>query len=104
MVTNLNDPPVPVESEAPLRSSSKKVRKKRPSGSSSSSQNGPGSAFVSPTTTLVYNEYGELVDIEKVRRPQTSADLSITDTLRLIRKAYHHEVSFVMLVREGVWE
>lgn len=85
MVTNTVDSPgVPESSNsthtAPLRSTSHRAKKKK----ASPSNNGP---------TLVYNEYGELVDIEKIKRPPNSADLSVTETLRLIRKAYHHEVS-----------
>ena len=102
MVTNLNDPPAPGESATPPRSTSKKVRKKK--SPSAAAQNGSGSAFDPPKTTLVYNEYGELVDFEKVKRPHTSADLSVTDTLRLIRKAYHHEVSSTKKISEHVMQ
>jgi hypothetical protein len=95
MVTNNVDSPE--EPSAPLRNSStKKTKKKRSSSSTLASQNGTSSTvFVPPKTTLAYNEYGELFDMEKVKRPQTSADLNVTETLRLIRKAYHHEVRYV---------
>lgn len=43
---------------------------------------------------MAYNEYGELVDVETIRSPLTNSnDLSVTQILRLIRKAYHHDVS-----------
>jgi hypothetical protein len=109
MVTNTVDPPDEASggststlttSPAPVRSSSnsKKPRKKRISPAKQNSGSGTPEAgaagvFVPPKTSLVYNEYGELVDIEKIKRPHSSADLSVTETLRLIRKAYHHEVS-----------
>ena len=103
MVTNNGDPPEASKpsnsaSAAPSRSASHKTRKKRPSpmnNGSGPSHRVSAAAFVPPKTTLVYNEYGELVDIEKIKRPHSSADLSVTETLRLIRKAYHHEVSLL---------
>lgn len=42
---------------------------------------------------MVYNEYGELVDAHSHLQTRNTADLSVTEILRLIRKAYHHDVS-----------
>ena len=42
-----------------------------------------------------YNEYGELVDVETLLNPPTVKDLSTTQILRLIKKAYHHDVRVV---------
>lgn len=41
---------------------------------------------------MVYNEYGELVNAHSHLKARNSADLSVTEILRLIRKAYHHDV------------
>ncbi|KAI9646813.1 hypothetical protein NHQ30_004812 [Ciborinia camelliae] len=40
---------------------------------------------------MVYNEYGELVDAHSHLQAQNTAELSVTEVLRLIRKAYHHD-------------
>ncbi|KAG4027755.1 hypothetical protein MFRU_027g00480 [Monilinia fructicola] len=40
---------------------------------------------------MVYNEYGELVNAHSHLKARNSADLSVTEILRLIRKAYHHD-------------
>ncbi len=57
-----------------------------------SDQNGTESEAEPPMIMLAYNEYGELVELEKLRRPRPSAELSVTETLRLINRAYHYEV------------
>lgn len=41
----------------------------------------------------VYNEYGELVNAVDAQRIPEPADLNVTDWLRLIAKAYRHEVN-----------
>lgn len=46
---------------------------------------------------MVYNEYGELVDAHNHLKARTTTDLSITEIMRLIRKAYHHDVSALYL-------
>ncbi|QSZ36041.1 hypothetical protein DSL72_007165 [Monilinia vaccinii-corymbosi] len=40
---------------------------------------------------MVYNEYGELVDVHSHLQTKNTANLSVTEILRLIRKAYHHD-------------
>jgi len=42
---------------------------------------------------MVYNEYGELVEAQSVLNPPASKDLTVTQILRLIQKAYRHDVS-----------
>lgn len=42
---------------------------------------------------MVYNEYGELVDAHSHLQTKNTQDLSVTEILRLIKKAYHHDVS-----------
>lgn len=42
---------------------------------------------------MVYNEYGELVDAHSHLQTKSTQDLSVTEILRLIKKAYHHDVS-----------
>jgi hypothetical protein len=41
---------------------------------------------------MVYNEWGELVDERSLKTPPKSEDLSSTQLLRVIKKAYHHDV------------
>lgn len=53
-----------------------------------SDQSGNGSGFQLPKVLLAYNDYGELVDVEKLKCPVNSSDLSVTETLRLILRAY----------------
>lgn len=43
--------------------------------------------------SMVYNEYGELVHAAEVRRNPEPDDLTVTQLLRLINKAYRHEAS-----------
>ncbi|KAM0316680.1 hypothetical protein ACHAO8_002965 [Botrytis cinerea] len=40
---------------------------------------------------MVYNEYGELVDAHSHLQTKNTQDLSVTEILRLIKKAYHHD-------------
>lgn len=58
-----------------------------------SDQIGKGLCFELPEGFLAYNDYGELMDVEKLKCPVDSADLTVTETLRLILKAYHNKVS-----------
>jgi hypothetical protein len=59
-----------------------------------SDRSGNGSGFEPPKTLFTYNDYGELVDVEKLKPPVNSADLTVTETLRLILRAYHNKVSY----------
>jgi hypothetical protein len=43
--------------------------------------------------TMAYNEYGELANLEKLQTPLTPTEMTTTQILRVIRRAYHHEVS-----------
>jgi len=43
--------------------------------------------------SMVYNEYGELVDPEKLRTPPIASKLTTTGILRVFKKAFHHYVS-----------
>ena len=43
--------------------------------------------------SMVYNEYGELVSAQSLLIPPTPSELSVTQILRVIKKAYHHDVS-----------
>lgn len=47
----------------------------------------------SSVLSMVYNEYGELVEPENLRRPQIASELTTTGLLRVFKKAYHHYVS-----------
>jgi hypothetical protein len=50
-----------------------------------------------PKVNFVYNDYGDLVDVGKLK---TLADLTVTETLRLILRAHHSKVchqGFVLL-------
>ncbi|TVY91266.1 hypothetical protein LAWI1_G003407 [Lachnellula willkommii] len=40
--------------------------------------------------SMVYNEYGELVEPEDLRRPPIASELTTTGILRVFKKAYHH--------------
>jgi len=42
---------------------------------------------------IAYNDYGKPVDAEKLKRPVNSADLMVTETLRLILRDYHNKVN-----------
>ncbi len=44
------------------------------------------------TVSMVYNEYGELVKEKDAQVSLKSDELSVTQLLRVIKKAYHHEV------------
>jgi hypothetical protein len=41
---------------------------------------------------MVYNEYGELVDERTLKHRPSPSELSVVQILRVIRKAYHHQV------------
>jgi hypothetical protein len=69
-----------------LQKSPKKCRR------SISDQSGNASSSDVSKIQLTYNQYSELVNVEQLMRPPTSAELNITETLRLIYKAYHREV------------
>lgn len=45
------------------------------------------------TGAMVYNEYGELVDENTLHTPQIPQDMTVTQLIRVINKAYHHDVS-----------
>jgi hypothetical protein len=93
MLTAVNDPPN--DPVSPLRTKKAASRRKR----SVSDQSGIGSGFEPPKVLFTYNDYGELVDVEKLKRPINSADLTVTETLRLILKAYHNKVFEITLMR-----
>jgi hypothetical protein len=42
---------------------------------------------------MVYNAHGDLVDAQDQLRPPTSSELSVTQTLRIIKLAFHHDAS-----------
>ena len=42
--------------------------------------------------SMVYNEYGELVDRESLNRAPIASELTTTEILRILKKAYHHHV------------
>jgi hypothetical protein len=57
---------------------------------------------LSPTSTItptmipmVYNEYGELVNLEKLKVPLSPDEMNTIQILRIIRRAYHHEVGVI---------
>lgn len=43
--------------------------------------------------SMVYNEYGELVDPETLRRAPVVSELTTTGILRILKRAYHQHVS-----------
>lgn len=43
--------------------------------------------------SMVYDEYGTLVDESTLHQQPKPEDLNVTQVLRLIKKAYHHDVS-----------
>lgn len=49
-----------------------------------------------PQPWMVYNEFGELVNAQTVLNPPKADELNNTQILRLIKKAYHHDVSTVL--------
>jgi hypothetical protein len=67
-----------------------------------SDQSGKGSSFKPPKVLFAYNDYGELMDVEKLKRPVKSVDLTITETLRLILRAYHNKVSCQIVKHESI--
>jgi hypothetical protein len=60
-----------------------------------SDQSGKGVGFELPKVLFAYNDYGELMDVKKLKPPVNSVDLTVTEILRLILKAYHNKVSHV---------
>jgi hypothetical protein len=42
--------------------------------------------------TVVYNEYGELVDERSLQQHPSTSDLTEIEILRVIRKGFHHQV------------
>ena len=52
-----------------------------------------GNSKTSSVVSMVYNEYGELVEPESLRRPPIASELTTTGILRVFKKAYHHYVS-----------
>ncbi|OWP02652.1 hypothetical protein B2J93_6485 [Marssonina coronariae] len=70
------------------------------------------------TVSMVYNEYGELVEEMEVHTSPRSDELSVTQLLRVIKKAYHHELrdkfgkiitpradgKASVLVDDGIWK
>lgn len=88
VISNICD--TPEEPMAALPTKKATARRKR----SVSDQSGNGSGFELPKVLFAYNDYGELVDVEKLKRPVNSAGLTVTETLRLILRAYHNEVSY----------
>lgn len=54
--------------------------------------------------SMVYNEYGELVDANANLNSPTTSELSVTEILRVIKKAFRHDVSIIPpLVRVSSW-
>lgn len=49
------------------------------------------------TVSMVYNQYGELVEEKALLVSPKSEDLNVTQLLRVIRKGYHHEVRVAVL-------
>ena len=88
LITVSNACDTPGKPVAALRTKKSGSRRKR----SVSDQSWNGSGFEPQKILFAYNDYGELVDVEKLKRPVNSADLTVTETLRLILKAYHNEV------------
>ncbi|KAI9049289.1 hypothetical protein LZ554_007135 [Drepanopeziza brunnea f. sp. 'monogermtubi'] len=70
------------------------------------------------TVSMVYNQYGELVEERELHVSPKSEDLNVTQLLRVIRKAYHHELrdkvgkiitprpdgKASVLVDDGIWK
>jgi hypothetical protein len=54
-----------------------------------------GLGFELPKVLFAYNDYGELMDVEELKSPVNSADLTVIETLTLILEAYHNKVSYV---------
>lgn len=45
------------------------------------------------TGVMVYNEYGELINESTLHIPTRPQDMTVTQLIRVINKAYHHDVS-----------
>ncbi|KAK2628449.1 hypothetical protein QTJ16_001552 [Diplocarpon rosae] len=70
------------------------------------------------TVSVVYNEYGELIEETELHTSPRSDELSLTQLLRVIKKAYHHELrdkfgkiitpradgKASVLVNDGIWK
>jgi hypothetical protein len=80
--TSATSPPLMVVSRTASSSSSLTEAK----GSTSSSQ--------VVTLSMVYNEYGELVNAYDILHPPHSKDMSTLQILRIIKKGFHQNVSF----------
>jgi hypothetical protein len=94
MVSNTFDTPDEPVAGLPPRKAPRKAPKEGSRRHLSVSDNsGTSSSFEPPKVVLVYNDYGELVDVEKLKQPVNSAELTVTETMRLIYKAYHYKVS-----------
>jgi hypothetical protein len=46
-----------------------------------------------PSSTMAYNEHGELVNADVLLTPPTPSAMTAVEITRVIKKAYHHEVS-----------
>lgn len=72
------------------------------SRSASQTSVGDESNSTSPPPTvppsMVYNEYGELVSAHAVIHPPHSKDMTTLQILRIIKKGYHHNVSFILVI------
>ena len=53
--------------------------------------------------TMVYNEYGELVNAKTLQRQRSPADLSVIELLRVIKKAYRHEERVLYILLQDVF-
>ncbi|KAM3080910.1 hypothetical protein ACMFMF_002827 [Clarireedia jacksonii] len=63
----------------------------------------PAANFDADQVWMVYNEYGELVEVKSVLRLQSSRDMKdITQIMRLFKKVYHHEFRNSMIEAEQV--
>lgn len=65
-----------------------------PSSSSANSLSSPQTIPVS----MVYNEYGELVNAHHVLHPPHSKDMAKLEIMRIIKKGYHQNVSRVLVL------
>lgn len=107
MVTNVNDLSDSADSTTPITPPQRRKtykmtpRKSEKKGRRSVSEQGNGGAstFEPYKVLMAYNEYGDLVEVEKHLKASSSVELTLTETLRLVYKAYHHKVSFCMTER-----
>ncbi|KAL2068400.1 hypothetical protein VTL71DRAFT_16498 [Oculimacula yallundae] len=101
-------PPYPVVRSPPAQPTSKKPARRRSSSKDIASL---------VTVKMVYNEYGELVEEKEMLMRPKSDELSVKQLLRVIKKAYHHELRdkigkiitpradgrATVLVDDGIW-